>query len=380
MPTFQPPRDPKNDARSRRAGQGLAALVSESARGALPFRGSEGLDMLDAGAAGEFLMAGGPGADPSWQDFGDLTTVDPALADEIPLADASAAYANRNTTIERLLGFGLHAIALGRLTLETGVAVSTTDQTSKGTLYWTPHNGNRVSLYDGTRWKLYTFAEVSLALTVTSAKNYDVFLFDNAGTLTLELSAAWTNDTTRADALALQDGVQVKNGATTRRWLGTLRASGANVTEDSRQKRFLWNAYNRLPRALFWRDTTSSWNYTTATWRQSRASAANQVEVVCGAAGHSLIDLIFSQCSSNSTAAVPRLSGIGEDSTTTGAADMTNGQVGGPVGDTFEAVAHLRKFAPLGYHFYTMLEFSSATGTSTFYGNTLHGLAGHYDT
>src|SRR5262245_45446838 len=141
-------------------------------------------------------------------------------------------------------------ICEGRLTLTSGAAVTTSDVTGAGTLYFTPFGGSRVALYDGARWRLHSFSERSLGLTLTSGKNYDVFLYDNAGTLTLELSSAWTNDTTRATALATQNGICVKSGAPTRRYLGTLRASGSNVTEDSLSKRFLWNYGHRCLRLL----------------------------------------------------------------------------------------------------------------------------------
>ena len=113
----------------------------------------------------------------------------------------------------------------GRLTLTSGTPVTTADVTGAGTLYYTPYVNGQIALYDGSStWTVYTFTERSLALTVTSGKNYDVFAYNNSGTVTLELSAAWTNDTTRADALTTQNGVTVKSGATTRRWLGTIRA------------------------------------------------------------------------------------------------------------------------------------------------------------
>ena len=102
-------------------------------------------------------------------------------------------------------------VSNGRLTLATGVAIPTTDQIGKTSVFYTPYGGNRIGLYDGTMWAAYSFTELTLALgTLTASKNYDVFLYNNAGTLTLELGTAWTSDTARADALALQDGVYVE--------------------------------------------------------------------------------------------------------------------------------------------------------------------------
>lgn len=152
----------------------------------------------------------------------------------------------------------LPGICNGRLTLTTATPVTTSNVSAAGTLYFTPYGGNKISLYDGTRWKVYTFTERSLSLSLTSGSVYDVWLYDNAGTLTLE-TLVWTNSTTRATALTTQDGVLVKTGATTRRYLGTILASGTDTTEDSDSKRYVWNYYNRVPYKDFRKDTTDSW-------------------------------------------------------------------------------------------------------------------------
>jgi hypothetical protein len=84
-------------------------------------------------------------------------------------------------------------ICNGRLTLETGVAVSTTNQTAKTTVYFTPYDGNKIGLYDGTAttWDLYTFTEKSLSLSgLIKGVLYDIYGYLSAGTLALE-SLAW---------------------------------------------------------------------------------------------------------------------------------------------------------------------------------------------
>jgi hypothetical protein len=151
------------------------------------------------------------------------------------------------------------SICQARLTLETGVVVSTTDQTAKTSVFLTPYQGNRLALYDGTNWKMYALtADATLALgTLTSAKHYDVFGFDSSGNVALEFSAAWTNDTTRATALVAQDGILVKSGAATRRYLGTLRTTSTTTTEDSAANGYLFNYYNQVPRKALLNDAGS---------------------------------------------------------------------------------------------------------------------------
>lgn len=135
-----------------------------------------------------------------------------------------------------------------RLTLTTATPVTTTDVTAATTLYCSPYKGNRISLYDGTNWNMRSSVEFSIAVPATTSQMYDVFCYDNSGTPTLELTA-WTNDTTRATALTTQNGVLVKTGTTTRRYLGSFRTSGVSgQTTDSLANRLVWNYYNRVER------------------------------------------------------------------------------------------------------------------------------------
>lgn len=298
--------------------------------------------------------------------FNGLTAADLAATDELPIYDASAT-ANRKVTFERLAGLATIGVSEGRLTLTSGTSVTTSDVTGAGTLYFTPHIGNRVRLYDGTRWKWYTFIERSLSLSVgagiTSGKNYDVFLWDDAGTLTLELSAAWTNDTTRADALARQDGVYVKSGSTTRLWLGIIRASGSNTTEDSYTKRLVCNAYNAVARPLLARpgysDSNSATSFTTTstTYEQANGGTGNRVE--CLSTGEGAIQVAAIATVSISGAFQCRM-GISADNTTTPASAGSFGGVANMVGTIS---ADYCKTVSAGYHYWEMLVLST-TGTS----------------
>jgi len=161
-----------------------------------------------------------------------------------------AKIANRAITEPKLLFPYIFGIPTGRLTLESGVPISSADQTEKSTLYYTPYTGNTILLYISGAWKFKSFAELSLSLSGYAAnKNYDIWIYDNSGTVTLD-STVWTSDTARATALAYQDGILIKSGDATRRYLGTIRMTGTIVQtgftcEDSNAKRFVWNMYNR---------------------------------------------------------------------------------------------------------------------------------------
>lgn len=301
----------------------------------------------------------------------------PALEDLTYLVDDPAGTpASAKVSLTRLGGLLLAHVCQGRLTTESGVAVSTSDRVNQSTLYFALYNGNRVALYDGTRWNLYTFTERSLSLSsLTSGKNYDVFLYDNAGTLTLELSAAWTNDTTRADALTTQDGVYVKDGAPTRRYLGTVRTTGTTTVEDSAAKRFVWNLYNRLSRPLRTSAGTVDLSWTLGTggssFREinggtSLGDGKSRFEFVRGLS----LDSVFTRLVvlvHNNSALQGYASGIGVDSTTTDSA-TSQGTTAGSVPSVSTAVYH--GFPTLGYHKFYALEAwaTAASSGSGFYG------------
>lgn len=270
----------------------------------------------------------------------------------------------------------LHVVD-GRLTLTSGTPVTTADVTAATTLYFALYRGNRIALFDGTsQWKLYPLTELSIAVPATTVTMYDVFVYDNSGTLTLEL-VAWTNDTTRATALTTQNGVLVKSGATSRRYVGSFRTTGSSgQTEDSRTKRFVWNYYNRVPRPVRVVDTTDSWTYTTNTWRQANAAAANKVEVVCGWA-EVLIELRTLVFAANTNAGVSMQSGIGENATNAAATFLTYAPAYSAVANDAQAFgSHLAAYPAVGYSYYAWLESSANAGTTTWFGDNGGGTSG----
>lgn len=171
----------------------------------------------------------------------------------------------------------------GRLTLESGVAVSQSDQLAKTTLYYTPYDGNQIELHDGARWDVYTFSELSLSLSgLTANRPYDIFAYLSGGAVTLEANA-WINDNVRNASLILADGRLVRNtNWPTRLYLGTIRITGTTgQCEDSVTKRFVWNYYNRVERLLQVLGS-SGHTYTTTTARYWNNDSSLQVEFVIG--------------------------------------------------------------------------------------------------
>jgi len=275
------------------------------------------------------------------------------------------------TTDEDIVQFPLSTVE-GRLTLSSGTPVTTADVTGAGTLYFTPYKGNRMYLYDGTRWKLYSFSEISTDLStvlpggIVSGNNYDVYVQDASGSLVLSVSSPWTNATTRADALALQDGVLVSSFDSAIRYVGTLRASADDMTEDSVTKRFLWNYYNRAERKLFKAFADTSHTYGTNTWRPWKASNSERVEVVIGVA-EDFIDVMASALCFAPAVHEYGVIGIDVDGTATNDADLVDISI--TTAADFERVfSHLKHYPAAGYHYYQATEYASTTTNITFYG------------
>lgn len=263
-----------------------------------------------------------------------------------------------------------NSICEGRLTLTSGTPVTTTDVTGATSVYFTPFRGNRIALYDGSSsWSILTFSELTLALgTVTSGLPYDVFAYDNGGTVALE-KLAWTNGTTRATNLTTQDGVLVKSGATTRRYLGTFYTTSTTATEDSEAQRLLFSYYHPVDKPLKAVDGTNSWTYTTASWRSANASTTagvGRVAVMIGWAERP-ISVKATAFAANSTGNVSCPAGIGIDSTTANSAKLLAG--GGDTGVAQENSAVYEGVLAVGYHYIQRLEYSTATGTTTWYGD-----------
>jgi hypothetical protein len=200
----------------------------------------------------------------------------------------------------------------GRLTLTSGFPINANDVNGASILYYAPYSGSKTAIYNGSRWVLFDHGEISLSLSMAANKNYDVFIYSNTGTPTLELSAAWTDDTTRADALTLVNGVRVKSSNNTRRYLGTIRSISVNTTADALRLRFVWNECNQLQREVkiynpgFDNDFDTNFGY-------YNGDSNFSVEVVVG------ISSAYTVRSNNcmvSNGVVPNYMGIGIDSST----------------------------------------------------------------
>lgn len=263
------------------------------------------------------------------------------------------------------------SVCHGRLTLTTGVPVTTSDVTAATTVFFTPYQGYQIALWDGVQWSIYTFSELSLSLAAfTANKNSDLFAFVSSGAVAIE-RLEWTNDSTRATALTTQNGVLVKSGDATRRYLGTFRTTGTiGQCEDSLTKRFVWNYDHRVRRELLYQPGAVTWAYTTATWRQANGSTSSQVAVLVGVSEEA-VDLELQLTATNNDA-------VGASGAVSIADNSTTAPDGSCVFSTVDLYgshfvplgARLDKVLAAGYHALTWLEISGAGGATTWIGGS----------
>lgn len=254
----------------------------------------------------------------------------------------------------------------GRLTLTSETPITTSDVSDSLNIYYTPYTSNFIHLYDGYAWKPYAFDEVTLSVNYGSPAQTlprDIFIYDNAGTLTME-AVAWSTDTARVTNLALQDGIYVKSGTPTRRYLGTARNNGAGFS-DTVVYRGVWNMYNRVHKYLFKADNTSSWTYGSTTVRAANGSSSNSVACTSGIAGD-CVHLNVRHNFRNTTAGATARTGIGVNSTSSYEGSSV-AYINARVTSVNQVVNGVLSYnSPLGHTVYYWLEESSATGTSTF--------------
>jgi len=265
-----------------------------------------------------------------------------------------------------------------RLSLTSNTYITTSDVTGATTLYYTPVVSGGygvVTCYNGSALEKQAIQQKSLATpSLTAAKPYDIFYDCVNGDVE---ALVWTNGTTRATALADQNGAIVKTGDLTKLYLGTIYSSGTDTMEDSAAKRLVCNAYNKVDRQLVAVDTANTWSAPGATtWRQANSNTANKVETIACLAGQTTIDL---------TLIVMHAGGGTDDGALAIGVDSVTSPSCGPgvlpcmfLGNTTTLlVSNLRYTAPvaLGYHYFSWMEYTgTAITTRTFYGDNGGGV------
>lgn len=278
--------------------------------------------------------------------------------------------------------------------------IPTSDQSAKTTVYYRPDGGNLLPISDGTNITVREFSELSLALVSNHVANgiYDVFAFDDSGTIRIGTGPVWNTVTAGSGArgtgsgtteLDLLKGLLVnkvsatmRNGSSTYSvaakagiYLGTILIDGSagqvtcHASYGQSRRWGVWNAFNQRPLRLKAGDSTSTWSYSSTTVRPSNNATSNNLTVVMGV--QDLADITFNQrwtvSVANGVVTTPTV-GIGVNSTTAFSGTTSWGSVsnGGAanmaVSGNFSA--EYSDVPPLGANVFTSLESSLGGGNS----------------
>lgn len=376
---------------------GSYKLRAETSAGVLIWQ-EDNIDTgLSSGSGALPIASGGTGATTATAALASL-----GAASSSDVTALSSTIAALQTTLQ-----GLITVPQGYLTLTTATPVITADVIAGTSVYYTPYIGNLIPIYDGTQFNTKLFAELTLTLNAnhTASNLYDVFVFNNAGVVTIGTGPAWNTATIGAGARGTGAGtteltrskgglytnanaMTARNGATTYAvavnqgtYVGSLYMDGTNGQITCHRafgqlrKWGVWNAYNRVPIILSAGDATSNWTYNTATWRASRNDANNAINVFTGLAEEQF-DIVFHQqgntSDSNSTSETSI--GIGWNSTT-----ATSGKTGdhrsnlgvvGAFNQTCDMVAAFAQVPALGVNQAFAVENGRGSNSANFSGTS----------
>jgi hypothetical protein len=169
----------------------------------------------------------------------------------------------------------------GRLSINSGNPIV---EGYSDSLYFVPYNGNLISLYNGTTWQTIPFSTTLVKTTSTlfpfgapvdpANRVFDIFAYLNNGSVNFE-SVVWTSTSQRTTQLNKKDGIYVKSGDDTRRYIGSVMPinyggyppAGGNKFNNTINHRYIYNYYNRIP-VLSKYSLSRTWTCESNVWRQ----------------------------------------------------------------------------------------------------------------
>lgn len=282
----------------------------------------------------------------------------------------------------------------GYLSAHATQAHPTADVIAAGSVWYHPVQGNMAPLIAANGLMYYKPFSGILQLTLNNPNHaldllYDVYLWDNAGTVVIGTGPAWTTSTVGSGSrgaaadLATLNGLLVNNLAITLRnggttfaaplqtatYIGTILIDGtiAQITTHrayGQSRRWsIFNAYNQKKQFLKAGDSTATWQYSVNAVRASNGNAANSMLVVLGQPNMiSGIDIEFNQnviTTSNNGGNSNFINGIGFNSVV--AFSGKTGRAGIPgeaedIGHISNAVARHFTVPAIGVHRISCLE------------------------
>ena len=163
----------------------------------------------------------------------------------------------RNSATEAIYAAKNPFICNGRLTYVSMNPIPDEEISMANTLFFTPYNGNEVSLYVGGRWMVFNYSELSLNISSLSRMiPYDIFISADSSGLFL-MAQIWGSDSSRAFSLIRQDGILVSADDRSKRYVGTICKNANGYGTDTKESRLLYNEYNQVPRPILSKLITS---------------------------------------------------------------------------------------------------------------------------
>lgn len=290
----------------------------------------------------------------------------------------------------------------GRLTLTSGVPVLISTVSAATTIYYTPYNGNTIPIYDGSSFVSTVYTELSNITSnsstgsagpavVTTNSNYDLFVWNDSGTIRLTRGPLWTSDTARGTGAGTTEldrilgiwtnKVAITNGPAANRgtYVGTVRSNGSSQIDFSiggssaggtAAMLSVWNAYNRRKMVARVNDSTASWTLLSATVRAANNSNGNRVSYVAGLQEDFVRATYACRINTPATAGQGAAIRIGLNSTTTTATNSTFALFLTPAAASMNGtqMAQYEEIAQLGFNYLQALENGDGSGTSTYVG------------
>jgi hypothetical protein len=292
----------------------------------------------------------------------------------------------------------------GRLTLTSVTPVMTSTVSGANTVYYTPYKGQAVPLFNGTTTIMTDTGGELSQLTTDSTKSptavaasscYDMFVWNDSGTIRCTRGAAWSNQTARGYTLSRQKGIltnpaTITNGPAANRgtYVGTIASNGSSLIDwiyggsaSGGTAAFfgVWNAFNRVDIFTEVIDSGTGYTYTTATTRSANNSVGNRISFVSGFPEDGMEAHYHQRIATLAAAGAQFDIGLGFDSTAgfnTGAVSSVisvNAQV-----TTAYADAVLYRGGQTGLHFFQALERGDGTNANNVNGTQAAKLCGRF--
>lgn len=286
----------------------------------------------------------------------------------------------------------------GRLTLTSGTPVLTADVAAAGTVYYTPYLGLHIPIYNGTAIIMTsTGGELSNVLAdsstgkagpaaTTANNNYDLFVWDDSGTIRLTRGPEWSGDASRSAGTALVrtsgfylNSVDITNGPAASRgtYVGTVRTTGGATTIDYKLGSAasgggaayvsVWNMFNRVRVGCIVNDTDNSWTYSTVAWRPMNNSTDNRISALQGLREDTVLGHLIMWAGATFDATGCAAIGIG--STTARATNSNAATVTYTGGTITQQIPAFATGSWLGWSYLQALESPNKAFTIPFYGD-----------